>query len=68
MINSLDGLSGRLETAEKIGKLENWLIELSIWTTEEKNERKISRLRDLWDNIWCTKLHVMKVPGEEREK
>ena len=31
---------------------------------EKKNE---DHLRDLWDNIKCTNIHIIGVPGEERK-
>ena len=32
-------------------------------------KRNVESLRDLWDNINCTNIHIIGVPeGEEREK
>ena len=41
--------------------------------TEQNKEKRVKRnedsLRDLWDNIKCTNIHIIGVPeGEEREK
>ena len=36
---------------------------------EKRMKRNEERLRDLWDNIKCTNIHITRVPeGEEREK
>ena len=42
-------------------------------TSEEENEvKRVKRtedsLRDLWDNIKCTNIQIIGVPGEEEEK
>ena len=35
----------------------------------EKKKKNEDSLRDLWDNIECTNIHIIGVPeGEEREK
>ena len=40
--------------------------EQNIETRMKKNEDSV---RDLWDNIKCTNIHILGVPeGEEREK
>ena len=42
-------------------------------TSEEENKvkrmkRTEDNLRDLWDNIWCTKIWIIGVPEEEEEE
>ena len=38
-------------------------------TKEKRMKRNEDSLRDLWDNIKCTNIHILGVPeGEEREK
>ena len=42
-------------------------------TTEEQNivkrmKRTEDSLRDLWDNIKCTNIQIIGVPGEEEKK
>ena len=44
-----------------------------ITTAEQNIEKRMKRnedsLRDLWDNIKCTNIHIIGAPrGEEREK
>ena len=50
----------------------NELKDSSGITDAEQKKEKMKRnesLRDLWDNIKCTNIHVTGVPeGEEREK
>ena len=46
---------------------------VEITDTEQNIEKRTKRnedsLRDLWDNIKCTNIHIRGVPeGEEREK
>ena len=36
---------------------------------KNRMKRNTDRLRDLWDNIKCTNIHIIGAPtGEEREK
>ena len=45
---------------------------MAITATEQNIEKRMKRnkdcLRDLWDNSKCTNIHIIGVPGEEREK
>ena len=46
---------------------------VKITATEQNIEKRMKRnegsLRDVWDNIKCTNIHITGVPeGEEREK
>ena len=46
---------------------------VEITATEQNKEKRMKRnednLRDLWDNIKCTNIHIRGVPeGKEREK
>ena len=46
---------------------------MEITDAEQKREKRLKRneesLRELWDNIKCTNIHIIGVPeGEEREK
>ena len=72
MKNTLEGNNNRImEAEERISELEDKMVEI---TAEEQNkEKRMKRiednLRDLWDNIKCTNIHIIGVPeGEERER
>ena len=45
---------------------------LEITATKQKIGKRMKKyedsLRDLWDNSKCTNIHIIGVPGEEREK
>ena len=46
---------------------------MEITDAEQKREKRLKRngdsLRELWDSIKCTNIHIMGVPeGEKREK
>ena len=46
---------------------------MEITDAEEKREKRLKRnedsLRELWDNVKCTNIHIIGVPeGEERKK
>ena len=45
---------------------------MEIMEVEEKREKRLKRneesLRELWDNVKRTNIHLIGVPGEEREK
>ena len=72
MKNTVEGINSRInEVVEQIRELENRLVEITA--AEQKREETMKRnednLRDLWDNIKCTKIHIIGVPeGEERER
>ena len=72
--NNLDGTNSRLMGAEeRISEMEDRMMEI---TATEKNKGKRMKkkkteesLRDLWDNIKFTNIHIIRVPeGEERER
>ena len=72
MKNTLEGINSRTtETEERVSELEGRMVEI---TAKEQNKKKRMKrtednLRDLWDNIKCTNIHIIEVPeGEEREK
>ena len=72
MNNILEGINSRITEAEEwIKDLEDRMVEITA--TEENREKRMKRnednLRDLWDNIKCTNIHIIGVPeGEERQK
>ena len=46
---------------------------VGIRDAEQKREKRLKineeSLRELWDNVKCTNIHIIRVPdGEEREK
>ena len=45
---------------------------MEITTTEQNKEKRMKTiedsLRDLWDNIKCTNIHITGVPEEEEKK
>ena len=45
---------------------------VGLIATEQSIEKRMKRnevsLTDLWDNIKCINIHIIGVPGEEREK
>ena len=71
MKNTLEGINSRItEAEERISDLEDRMVEFT--TAEQNKEKRMKRngdsLRDLWDNIKCSNIHVLGVPeGEERE-
>ena len=59
------------EAEERISDLEGRMVEITAM--EQNKEKRIKRnedsLKDLWDNIKHTNIHIIGVPeGEEREK
>ena len=71
MDNKLEGINRRItEAEEQINDLENRIVEVTV--TEQNIEKRMKRnedsLRDLWDNIKCTNIHIIGVPEEERKK
>ena len=72
MNNTLEGIHNRITKAEaQINNPEDRLVEITA--TEQNIEKRMKRdedsLRDLLDNINCTNIHIIGVPGGgEREK
>ena len=70
--NSLEATNSRIQEAEEwISKVENRLVEIT--DAEQKRAKILKRneesLRELWDNIKHTNIHIIGMPeGEERER
>ena len=70
--NSLEAANSGIQDAEEwISEVEDRWVE--IMDAEQKREKRWKRnedsLRELWDNVKCTNIHIIGVPeGEEREK
>ena len=72
MKNILEGINSRItEAAEWISDLEDDRM-MEFTAMEQNKEKRMKRnedsLRDLWDNIKCTNIHIIGVPEEERVK
>ena len=69
--NTLEEINSRIsEAEEQISELEDKMMEI---TFEEQN--KVKRMKrtedsfiDLWDNIKCTNIWIIGVPGKEKKK
>ena len=67
----LEGIKSRIsEAEERIRELDDKMVEI---TSEEQNKvkgmkRTEDSLRDLWDNIKCTSIQIIRVPEEEEKK
>ena len=69
--NTLEGINNRItEPEEQISDLEDKMVEITA--REQNKEKRMKRiedsLRDLWDNIKCTKIRIIGVPEEEEKK
>ena len=70
--NSLEAANSRVQEAKEwISKVEDILVE--IMDVEQKREKRLKTneesLRELWDSIKHTNIHIIGVTeGEEREK
>ena len=71
MNNTVEGISNRItEAEEQINKLEDRMVEITAaeQNIEKKNKKNEDSLRDLWDNIKHTNIHIIGAPeGEERK-
>ena len=69
--NTLEEINSRISEAEEwTCELEEKMMEI---TSEEQNKvQRIKRtedsLRDLWDNIKCTNIQIIRVPEEEEKE
>ena len=71
MNNTLEGISSRItETEEWISDLEDRMVEITAaeQNIEKRMKRNEDSLRDLWDNIKSTNIHIIWVPEEKRER
>ena len=68
MRTTVEGINSRLnDTAKWITELEDRIVKTTA-TEQKKMKRNKVSLRDLWDNIKPTNIHIIGVPeGEERE-
>ena len=72
MKNTLEGINSRItEAGERISDLKDRMV--GFTAAEQNKEKRMKRnedsLRDLWDNIKCNNIHVIRVPErEKREK
>ena len=70
----LGGIYSRITEAEEwINDLENRMVEITAAEQNiqkrKKKKKEEDSLRDSWDNIKCTNIHIIGVPeGEETEK
>ena len=69
--NTPEGINSRISETEKwISDLEDKVVEV---TTEEQNKVKRMKrtedsLKDVWDNIKCTYIQIIRVPEDEEKK
>ena len=71
MKNTLEGTNNRItEAEERISDLEDRMVEFTAaeQNKEKRKKRNEDSLRDLWDNIKHTNIHVIGVPEEKRER
>ena len=69
--STLEGTNSRIMEAEdRISEVEDRMVELN--EEERKKEKRIKRNedkpRDLWDNVKCPNIRIVRVPGEEDKK
>ena len=71
MKTTLEGINSRItEAEERISDLEDRMLEFTAaeQNKEKRMKRNEDRLRDLWDNIKHTNIHIIGVPEEKRER
>ena len=70
MNNTLDGINSRIVEAEEwINNLEDRMVEITAaeQSIEKRMKRNEGSLRDFWDNIKGTNIHIIGVQKEKRE-
>ena len=68
MNDTLEGINSRITEAEEwISDLENRMVEITA--SEQNIEKNEDSLRDLWDNVKHTNIHILGIlKGKEGEK
>ena len=70
MKNTLEGINSRIaEAEERTSDLEDRMVQITAvkQNKEKRMKRNQDSLRDLWDNMKCTNIHIIGVlEGEER--
>ena len=71
MNNTLEGINSRITEAEEwIKDLEDRMVEITA--TEQSIEKRMKRyedsLRDLWDNIKDTNIHIIRIQEKRESK
>ena len=69
--NTLEGTKSRImETEDRISEVEDKMVEIN--EAEKKKEKRIKinedNLRNLWDNVKCLNIRIIRVPEEEDKK
>ena len=70
MNSTLEGFNSRITEEEQISDLDNRTVgNTTAEQNIERNEKSEDSLRDFWENIKHTNIHITGVPeGEEKEK
>ena len=68
--STLEGTNSRITEAEdRISEVEDWMVERN--EAEREKEKRIKRnednIRDLWDNVKCPNIWIIRVPEEENK-
>ena len=68
--NILEGIKNRTEAEEWLNDLDDRMVEVTAikQNIEKRMKRNEDSLRDLWDNIKHTNIHIIGVPGGEERK
>ena len=69
--NTLEGTNSRItEAEERISEVKDRMVEIN--EAERNKEKRIKRnednRRDLWDNVKCPNIRIIRVPEEEDKK
>ena len=77
MNNTLEAISNRIIEAEWISNLEDRMVEITaekqniekrMKKNKQTNKKNEDSLRDLWNNIKHTNIHIIGFPEEDRLK
>ena len=71
MTNTIEGINSRITVAEEqINDLEDRMVEITVaeQNIETRMKRNEDSLRDLWDSIKCTNIHISGSQKEKRER
>ena len=64
-----EGTNSRITVAwDRISEVEGRVVEINEAERKKRIKRNEDNLRDLWDNVKCPNIRIIRVPEEDKKK